>query len=418
MKLGRLFLSAILGTATLLTFNVFAQEETEQEKECLRMRFLAGEELKIQNFAGATTYYLKGETICGGYDKANYDRMVGTLRNTIGSETDKVRKATYMDTLLAVYTRMEEKGIYDKSNDLIRATYIVQATKPNRVLANELFARGINTFGIKASETNISLFYYNLYVLHTEAAADKKAEYKKQLISEYFHLSALIGEAKMSVKTQENLTTYFNNVVRTCADILPELKGFMSTLPVEVNLKKSTVNNFISLLENKGCSDSKEYEMLIDTLISIDPSIDAVLAKAKLLRAKKRYSESIATLKNAKTMTTDAEKKEEIEFMIAEIQFSSGSYNAAYTTALSVSGKNRSDAVRLAASCVAKTANSCGTSTLERKANYLYAAQLADRAGDGSAAAKYRAAGPGDGDWFDAGVTSVTLSCWGITVSK
>jgi hypothetical protein len=153
-------------------------------------------------------------------------------------------------------------------------------------------------------------------------------------------------------------------------------------------------------------------------LISIDPSIDAVLAKAKLLRAKKRYSESIATLKNAKTMTTDAEKKEEIEFMIAEIQFSSGSYNAAYTTALSVSGKNRSDAVRLAASCVAKTANSCGTSTLERKANYLYAAQLADRAGDGSGASKYRAAGPSDGDWFDAGVTSVTLSCWGITVSK
>jgi hypothetical protein len=222
----------------------------------------------------------------------------------------------------------------------------------------------------------------------------------------------------MSVKTQENLTTYFNNVVRTCADILPELKGFMSSLPVEVNLKKSTVNNFISLLENKDCTDSKEYEMLIDTLISIDPSIDAVLAKAKLLRAKKRYSESIATLKNAKTMTTDAEKKEEIEFMIAEIQFSSGSYNAAYTTALSVSGKNRSDAVRLAASCVAKTANSCGTSTLERKANYLYAAQLADRAGDGSGAAKYRAAGPSDGDWFDAGVTSVTLSCWGITVSK
>ncbi len=418
MKLGRLFLSTILGTATLFSFNVFGQEETELEKECKRMRFLAGEELKIQNYAAASSYYLKGEIICGGYDKANYDRMIGTLRNTVGSETDKVRKAIYMDTLLAVYTRMEKNGIYDKSNDLIRAMYIVQATKPNRVLANELFTRGINSFGIKASETNISQFYYNLYVLYTEAAADQKPAYKKQLISEYFHLSALIGEAKMSVKTQENLTTYFNNVVRTCTDILPELKGFMTSLPTDVNLKKSTVNNFISLLENKSCSDSKEYEMLIDTLISIDPSIDAVLAKAKLLRAKKRYSEAITTLKNAKTMTTDSEKKEEIEFMIAEIQFSSGSYNAAYTTALSVSGKNRSDGIRLAASCVAKTANSCGTSTLERKANYIYAAQLADRSGDGSAAARYRAAGPSDGDWFDAGVTSVTLSCWGITVSK
>lgn len=258
MKLGRLFLSTILGTATLFSFNVFGQEETELEKECKRMRFLAGEELKIQNYAAASSYYLKGEIICGGYDKANYDRMIGTLRNTVGSETDKVRKAIYMDTLLAVYTRMEKNGIYDKSNDLIRAMYIVQATKPNRVLANELFTRGINSFGIKASETNISQFYYNLYVLYTEAAADQKPAYKKQLISEYFHLSALIGEAKMSVKTQENLTTYFNNVVRTCTDILPELKGFMTSLPADVNLKKSTVNNFISLLENKSCSDSKE----------------------------------------------------------------------------------------------------------------------------------------------------------------
>jgi hypothetical protein len=48
----------------------------------------------------------------------------------------------------------------------------------------------------------------------------------------------------------------------------------------------------------------------------------------------------------------------------------------------------------------------------------LYAARLADQAGQGGAAAKYRAAAPTDGEWFDAGISSINLTCWNVTVSK
>ncbi len=414
MRLGKL----LFGTALLLTTATFAQEETEQERECLRMRFLAGEELKIKNYAGASAYYLKGEKICDGYDAANYERLVASLRNTISTEADKAKKTAYIDTLVAVYDRVEEKGFYNQENDLTRATYIFQSSKPNREKMDVLYERGINKAGKNAGESHVALYYYNLYSIYIDATGDKKVALKKRVINEYFNLSKLAGEANMSAKTIENLTTYFNNIVRSCDDILPELKGFMSSFPQEKEVKKVSVNNFITLLENKGCTESKEYEMLIDTLIAIDPSIDAVLAKAKLLRSKKRYSDAIATLKDAKGMTAEADKKEEIDYMIAEIQFSSGSYNSAYNTAMSISGKYRSEALKMAANCVSRTANSCGSSTIERKANYLYAAQLADRAGDSSSASKYRAAAPTDGEWFDAGVNSITLSCWGVTVSK
>jgi hypothetical protein len=104
MKLGRLLLGTLF--LSILTFEGFAQEETAQELECKRMRFLAGEELKMQNYAGASSYYLKGEVLCGGYDKANYDRMIGTLRNTIVGEKDKARKTAYIDTLVGVYVCM------------------------------------------------------------------------------------------------------------------------------------------------------------------------------------------------------------------------------------------------------------------------------------------------------------------------
>jgi hypothetical protein len=238
------------------------------------------------------------------------------------------------------------------------------------------------------------------------------------MISDYFSLSKLVSDMKMSLKTQENLTTYFNNIVRSCEDILPDLKGFLATLPQDKEMKKKAVVNFMTLLETKKCTDAKEYELLVDTLNAIDPSLDGKLAKARLLVSKKRYSEAVAAFKEAKTMTTESAKIEEIEYMIASTQFNSGSYNAAYSTAMGISGENRSEALYLAAQCVAKLANGCGSSTIERKANYLYAARLADQAGQGGAAAKYRAAGPTDGEWFDAGISSITLSCWNVTVSK
>ena len=416
MKIANLLIGTFILTAA---FSVKAQEETEQERECKRMRFLAGEELKIKNYAAASSYYIKGETICGGYDKANYDRMTGTLRNALATETDKAKKTAFTDTLVGAYDRMETAGLYDQANDLIRATYIIQSSKPNRAKADELYARAIHKEGSAVTEAHVSYYYYNMYVMFTEAAADKKPELKKRLISEYFFLSKLITAANMSLKTQENLLSYFNGVVKTCDDILPELKGFMKSLPVELESKKSSVKNFITLLEMKECTKSAEYGMLIDTLNRIDPSVDGKSAQARYLRSLGKYGEAISKYKEAKSMATEDDVKEEIEYKILEIQYhDQNSYRTAYTTAMGINGKYRSAALKLAAQCVSQTANSCGSSTFDRKANYLYAAQLADRAGDGSAAARYRASGPSEGDWFEAGVSSVTLSCWGVTVSK
>lgn len=415
MKIAKLLFGTLFFSAAFVS----NAQESDKEKECLRMRFLAGEELKIKNYAAASSYYVKGESICGGYDKANYDRMTGTLRNAISTETDKAKKTAFTDTLVGAYERMETAGVYDPANDLVRATYIIQSSKPDRAKADELYARAMHKEGAAVTEAHVSYYYYNMYVMFTEASAEKKPELKSRLISEYFFLSKMITAANMSLKTQENLLSYFNGVVKTCDDILPELKGFMGSLPTEKEAKKATVNNFITLLEMKSCTKSKEYGMLIDTLNRIDPSVDGKIAQAKYLRSLDKYSDAISALKDAKSMTSDDDKKEEIEYTILDIQFrDQNSYRAAYNTAMGISGKYRSSALKMAAQCVAQTANSCGSSTFERKANYLYAAQLADRAGDGSAAAKFRASGPADGDWFEAGVSSVTLSCWGVTVSK
>lgn len=411
--------SLILGIAVVgLVGKVAAQEETPQEKECKRMRFLAGEENKVKNFAAATTYYLKGETICGNYDKANYGRLIGTVKNTIITETDKTKKVAYIDTLMAVYERAESKKLLEPKDMLDVAKYSFQSSKPNKTKIDEIYRNHI-TSGSVLTEEQINLYFNNLIKMYNEAVDAPKLEFKKRIISDYFMLSKMIEANSYTVKTQETLTATFNQIVRTCDDILPELGGFMKSLPQDVEAKKKAVNNFMNLLKEKGCTGSKEYEMLVDTIIKIDNTVDAVLAKAGLLRAKKKFADAIGVYNQAKGMSTDPVQKEEIEFNILEIQYhDQNSFQSAYRTAMGISGANRSKALMIAANCVAKTANSCGSSTFERRCNYLYAAELAQRAGDGGAATRFRASGPTSEDIFNNNnPSSVSLSCWGVSVS-
>lgn len=421
MQLKKLFFGL-----SMMTAMVVSAQEGGEDRECTRMRFLAGEELKINNYAGAVTYYLKGETICEGYDKANYDRLIGSLINAIVDEKDDTRKKAFNDTLVAVYERVVEKGLAGDEVALKRAQYELSTSKPRRVLADELFQKGMAHAQGAMDEAYVSLYYYNLLMTFNEVPSAKKPEVKKRLITDYFKLSKLASDNNMSAQTISTLNTYLNYVVKSCDDLLPELKGFMSSLPQDKASKSGTVKNFIKLLEDKKCEESAEYAMLIDTLISIEPNVDAFIAKAKLMRAKKKYSEAISAFRDAKEQTEDASIKTDIDMSIGEIQLVNlASYTSAYNTFMSIDGERKGEALKNAAQAVAANANNCGSSTIDRKFNYYYAVDILNRAsaageGVGSLKAKYEANYPSDGELFDSGYTkgqSVSLSCWGTSVT-
>ena len=417
MKLGKLILASFL----LIGTSSFAQDDAE--KECKRMRFLAGEELNIKNYKGSAKYYILGEKICGGYDAANYARLIGSVRNAIIS-TEKEEKTAYTDTVVAFYNTIEEKGFYDTKDDLLRASYILQSSNPDRIKADELFRRGIANQGSATNEGYVSYFYYNTYAIYSAAADTEKPELKKRMISDYFFMSALIGKANMSIKTQETITEYFNYVVRDCKDILPEIGGYIENLSDEKESRLASLMNFITLLENKQCTDAPEYGQLINSYVDTDPtSLDAQLMKAKYLMSKGKLSEAISTLRTAKGIATDDAKKQEITYQISLAQFKSKSYTAAYNTAMSVSGEYKGNALSIAGKSVGNNANNCGSSTFDRKCNYIYAVQLLEKArslgGDiGNSISSYKSRFPTSDDCFQNGnTTSVTLSCYNVTVN-
>lgn len=418
MKLGKL----IFGLLLTIGFTTSAQDDPE--KECLRMRFLAGEELKIENYKGAATYYLQGEIICGGYDAANYARMIGSLRNAMNATLEKEGKTAYADTIEAAYKRAEAAGAYDQADDLFRGSNILQTSKPDRATADKLFKRGITAAGTSVNEAYLSYYYYNLYAMWSEAPEAEKPALKKRMISEFFELSTLIGKANMTVKTQETIKTYFDYVVRNCDDILPDLKEYLKNLPSNIETKKATVMDFISLLEAKECTSAPEYAQLIDTLVEIDPtSIVAQKMKIKILVLHKKYSEAISAYRKVKELTNIESEKQEFQYEIARLQFEQGSYTAAYNTAMSVSGEHKGNALIIAGKSVGNNASNCGSSTFERNCNYIYAVQILQQgralgASDGGAIGSYTSRFPTSEDCFKEGnPASVTLSCYGVTVT-
>ena len=419
MKLEKL----LFGILIFIVSQASAQDDPE--RECKRMRFLAGEELKIKNYAAAASYYIKGEIICGGYDAANYARMIGTLRNAISTTKEKTEKTAYADTLEEVYVRAEAAGAYNQKDDLFRASNILSTSEPNRSTADLLFRRGIDATGNATNQAYVSYFYYNTYAMFAEAKEDvKKAALKKRLITEYFELSTLISSAKMSAKTQETITSYFNFVVGGCDDILPELKGYIENLPTDPEVKKLAVNNFIELLEKKECTGAPEYIQLIDIYVEIDPnSIDAMLKKAKAQASKGNRSGAVATLRKAKEISTDEAQKQEITYMIAVEQFKLNQYSSAYKTAMTISGEHRGKALIIAGKSVGQNSNNCGTSTFERKCNNIYAVQLLQQgialgASAGGSISTYKSRYPTDSEKFDNGSpSSITLACYGVSVN-
>ena len=419
---------------TLLILNVFislSQNDSIKLRECNRLKFLAQEErksieidtsatLKLMHFKTEFTYLLKGEAICGTYTKNNYNYIIRSGQDILKLEKDSKLKSRYIDTLFFIYKKMDLLKFGDKNIVLKLADYALLKSEIERTVSDAYYTRAFKDTSLKFTSENLTNFYSNLYLLYSsEADVAAKNLYKQRLISDYFMLSRLISVKKLSSKTQESISNIFNGTIKNCEDLLPDLKVFITELPKDIDLKIKTTTNFISLLKEKSCTDSKEYEMLVDTLIKFDKTTATIIAKAELLIVKKRYSEAISSLNSAKAMTKDAVQLEDIDFQILEVQFHNlNNYQTAYRLALGISGSNKNKALQIAAKCVANSANSCGSSTFDRKCNYYYAAELAERAGDSGAASRYRANAPSSEEKFNNNNPStVSLSCWGVTVN-
>lgn len=405
MKLKKL----LLGTALLLGTVSFAQDD------CLKQYVIATDAMRAQDYAKAGTAFIRGENICDDYNKDKYAYMISTFEQNFANATDPKVKAAYLDTLIGAYERAQAKHGASADWSLRQGYYNLITNPARRVAGDEALKIGVDLSQEKTDQAYIDAYYGNLYALWLEETdPEKKAAYKKRMIEEYFRLTDYINTAKMGPQVLESINAKLDYAITKCEEVLPDINLYMQSLPEEKDARLATVKNYMTLIERKECTDSKEYAMLVDEIIKIDPTAEAQVAKAKLLRAQKKYSEAEDAFLKANSMSDDADFKSDNLYAIAKMYYDRGSYKAAHNAGLRVTGKNSNDGLIIAGNSVGKMANECGARTVDRKANWYYAVELYERAGASSAAASAKKNCPTSSDLFNQNIKAgdtTTLEC-------
>jgi len=404
------------------------------KKAAMTMDSINNTSAAIGEYKKELEFRLKAEKLCTDFDLKNYRFVQRVLNDLIKRDTANAK--IYYDSLNNLLERMDTKGINDAKNN-IRASNYLKGSNANREKADIFFKKAINDATVKLDDEVVKNYYLNIYNIYLNAPVDKQAEVKARMISEYFVLSKLCVDKALKEETSTYLTNTLNLAIKSCDDILPEISIYLKALPKDKDQKLVTVNNLINLLEDKGCTSSNEYVILIDTLLKIDRSYKSIIAKAKLLTMKGNTTESMNLFKEARGMAKNETEKKEIEAEITRVQekiaaqeynrvlsmFNGGNYKSAYNAAMGLSGKYRADGLKIAGQCVGQLANSCGSTTFERKCNFYHAVNLLQQAQNaganvGGLIGSYRSQLPTADEKFDAGnPSSQSLSCWGVTVS-
>jgi hypothetical protein len=411
------FAKLILGTFLFIGSTALVA----QEDECTRYKAIAGNAYKVKDYQKVTMAYIKALDNCESLDMAFYNPFIYAVKKSMKDAPDAETEEKYLDTLIYVYGEAQKTHGIQKDWQAYLGYYYLKQGEPGYMQkADEAYQIGIHFEGKDVNVGFLKQYYaniYNLWVQETDEA--KKAEYKKRLISEYFKLSEYVSKGEMDPETIDFLSIYMEKAITDCESLLPEINTFMKDLPSEKEAKNGMVKNFMALIEKQECTDSKEYAMLVDTIIAIDPSsIDAVIKQATLRLAQGKTSEAINSFEKALGMSEDADQKSEIELEIAMAYYRAGSHKAAHDAGVRVTGKNSGKGYEIAAKSVNSLMNSCGVSTFDRKANNYYAVELAQKSGNSSLVEAYKKQCPTSSDLFNEDKEvgeKVTLECWGKT---
>ena len=405
--------------------------------DCKKYRSLYYQYLKQEMYRDACTFWGMAAGFCGdsldGKFYKNGRVAYLKLSKTVSKE-DTTRLKEINDTIAWIYEKrmaIEKDPIWE----LDYAVMLVSKKSKDFAKLDQLF-ENIHIRKDKASGTQIRMYFRHLIVnKFNEAAPEEKENVRVKVIEEYIVLSDYCSAALKSAESiadekkkakkiksytgaQAFLDKYFLKIARDCEVLTPVLdKKFESIAEGEAGLVE--LNKFISLMENQKCDKTDTYAKYVEESVKRNPTAAGYFGLGTVQLNKGKNAESMESYKKAVEMEADGENKDKYLYQLAYAQYKSKKYRAAFSTAKQVQGDLRGKALKICGDSVAATANGCGESTFERKANYWLANDYyrkASAAGAEVSGSKFLSNAPDSGEVFDNSYTmgaSITLSCWG-----
>lgn len=427
-KMKNLILVVMLAVTSL----GFSQT-SENPEECKEKRALIPMYAQQKMYRDAANFFQDAYAVCGmdGLERADWNNAKIIFKKLIKVEKDATVKAGLNDTLLWVYENGDTYG-NDPKWKADYATELVKQKSKDGEKIDGLYAASIHTLKEKCTTTHLKYYYTYLVRKFNAAEGQEKETARNFAIDEYLLLSDYVGTAikkytaegntsksESYSKAQKFLDQYFVKLADDC-EILTEVLGKkLANLPKDKATKIEKIKGYLSILDTRKCTDSDVYGQFADSLITLEPTAAAYYAQGNFYSNKKQHSKAKEYYTKAIEMEGEGENADKYKYGLANSQYSTGSYKAAFRTAKSVQGEYRGKAMIICGNSIAKTANSCGDTSFERKANYWLANDYIRKAsslGETVSSSTYLSSAPTSEEVFDAGKSmgsSITLKCWG-----
>jgi tetratricopeptide (TPR) repeat protein len=415
--------------------SVNAQETAYNADECAKFRSLYYEYLKQQMYKDATYFWSQAYANCGGTDSLdgkffNNGRVAYMQRlKDLDEKVDTVEIKNINDTIVWIY---EQKLLIEKDPDwaLDYAVMLVSSDNNDFNKIDGLFTN-IHVLKDKASGTHIRSYFRHLILNKFNAASgDQKEVERTNVIEEYIVLSDYCSEALRQAQAmtdekakdrqirsyegaQDFMDKYFLKIAQDCSVLTPVLDTKFKTIPAgEPGI--ADLNKFISLMEKQGCTDTETYSTYVKESVKRNPTAAGYAGLGTIQSKKGLKDEAVASFEKAVELEGEGANKNKYTLSLAKAHYINRNYKSAFSIAKKVEGDDRKEALELCGDCIAATANGCGNSTFERKANYWLANDYYQKAGGSSS--KYLSNAPTSAEMFDEGISagaSVMCSCWG-----
>jgi tetratricopeptide (TPR) repeat protein len=423
MKMKNLILLLIISVTTTIGFS-------QGQSDCDKARGFTAMYAQNKMWRDASNFFLEAYKLCGmeGLEQKDWNNARIIYKNLLKAEKDATKKAGLSDSLVWIF----KNGDTYKENPKWKveyASYLVKTKSTDTELIDGLYAKSIHELKDKNKTSDIQYYFTHLVRKFNNAEGDAKEEARGFALDEYLILSDYLSAGKANAttekkkgyytKTQNNLDTYFSQLAKDCDDITNVLGKKIVHLPTEKQAKIDAVKKYLNLLDKKNCTESELYGQFADSLLQLEPTAEAYYSQGNFYLKKKNYSKAKGYFEKAIEMEGNGENAGKYQYGLASAYYSSGSYKAAFNTAKGVQGEYRGNALKICGDAIARTANSCGDTSFERKANYWLANDYykkAAAAGAKVSTSQYLNNAPTKEDVFDEGKSagsSITLKCWG-----
>lgn len=433
MKLKQIILAVLL--AFVAGVNVNAQEEAS---ECDKYKSLYFQYLKQKMNRDAMNFWQMAYNKCGGFDAVDRKFFVNGRAGYLElwkAETDATKKAGLRDSIYWIYESLIKKdpeGAADWKGKY--ATMLMSEDDKRFDKIDSLYKESVHVMKGNSEPVYIRQYFKHLITNKFNAApVEKKEEVRVYVIDEYLILSDYCtqGAAKKQaesdtagvkkyVEAQDFLDKYFIQIVNDCSMLTSVVDKKLGGLPQDKTAKSDKVKSYISLLDKKKCQSTETYGKLMDTLITLDPTAEAYYLTGKYYLENGNESKAIEYMQKAVDMEGTGANKDAYTFALANAQYQAGRYSAAFKTAKLVEGEKKGEALMICGNAIAASANGCGETTFQRKANYWlandYYRKAAAAGATNASTSKFLSNAPDATECFNEGIangSSHYCSCWG-----